>query len=143
MISQTHASPAPVTGNGSPAPVAATLGDIRAALEADIIWCPDLTTPVYGVVAADLMSDVLVDARPGFVLVTGLANVQVVRTAAIADLAGVVFARGKVIPPAVLELARESHLPLFRCQRSLFETAGRLYPVLSGRAKNAEGRPPA
>jgi hypothetical protein len=131
-----------MTGAGSPSPVCATLGDIRAVLEADIIWCPDLTTPVSGVVVADLMSDVLVDARPGFVLVTGLANVQVVRTAAIADLAAVVFARGKVIPPAVLELARESRLPLFRCQRSLFEAAGRLFPVLSGPARNAEGRSP-
>jgi hypothetical protein len=136
-------SPAPATRPGSPGPTAATLGDIRAALEAETIWCPDLTAPVLGVVAADLMSDVLVDARPGFVLVTGLANVQVVRTAAIADLAAVVFARGKVIPSDVLELARESHLPVFRCQRSLFETAGRLYAAVHERAGTAGGRPPA
>ena len=138
MNTTSHARPAFATAAGSRVP-APTLGDIRAAVGADVIWCPDLTTPVAGVVAADLMSDVLVDARPGFVLVTGLANVQVVRTAAIADLAAVVFARGKVIPPEVLELARESRLPLFRCQRSLFETAGLLYAAV-GRPDDDERR---
>jgi len=122
-------------------PVSATLADVRAAIGADVIWCPDLTAPVTGVVAADLMSDVLVDARPGNVLVTGLANVQTIRTAVIADLAAVVFARGKAVPPAVLELAREAKVPVFMSQRSLFEAAGRLYATLAGRpAEGGEGR---
>jgi hypothetical protein len=108
-----------------------TLADVRSALGADVIWCPDLRTPVTGVVAADLMSDVLVDARPGFVLVTGLANVQTIRTAVIADLAAVVFVRGKVIPPEVLALAREAKVPVFMSQRSLFDAAGRLYATLA------------
>jgi hypothetical protein len=142
MSGEASTGPAPATPVGAIAPSGATLGDVRAALEAETIWCPDLTAPVAGVVAADLMSDVLVDARPGFVLVTGLANVQVVRTAAIADLAAVVFARGKVIPSEVLEVARESRLPLFRCQRSLFETAGRLYAVVNERTGDAVRRPP-
>jgi hypothetical protein len=135
MTTRTIADPTPRAAQACRAQAPRTLGDVRAAVDAEIIWCPDLRTPVSGIVAADLMSDVLVDARPGFVLVTGLANVQVVRTAVIADLAGVVFARGKVIPAEVLGLARESHLPLFRCQRSLFETAGLLYAAV--------GRPPA
>ena len=117
-----------------------TLADVRAAIGADVIWCPDLTAPVTGVVAADLMSDVLVDARPGCVLVTGLANVQTIRTAVIADLAAVVFARGKAVPPEVLELARESKVPVFRSQRSLFEAAGRLYATLAGRPAEAGER---
>jgi hypothetical protein len=117
-----------------------TLADVRAAIGADVIWCPDLTTPVTGVVAADLMSDVLVDARPGCVLVTGLANVQTIRTAVIADLAAVVFARGKAVPPEVLELARESKVPVFRSHRSLFEAAGRLYATLAGRPAEAGER---
>jgi hypothetical protein len=117
-----------------------TLADVRAAIGADVIWCPDLTTPVTGVVAADLMSDVLVDARPGNVLVTGLANVQTIRTAVIADLSAVVFARGKAVPPEVLELARESKVPVFRSHRSLFEAAGRLYATLAGRPAEAGER---
>ena len=122
-------------------PVSVTLEDVRAAVGADVIWCPDLTVPVAGVVAADLMSDVLVDARPGYVLVTGLANVQTIRTAVIADLSAVVFARGKAVPPEVLELARESKVPVFQSQRSLFEAAGRLYATLAGRPAEAGERP--
>ena len=120
-------------------PVSVTLEDVRAAIGADVIWCPDLTVPVAGVVAADLMSDVLVDARPGYVLVTGLANVQTIRTAVIADLSAVVFARGKAVPPEVLQLARESKVPVFQSQRSLFEAAGRLYATLEG--QRADTRP--
>ena len=143
MNTGTHTSPTTPARASTAATVATTLGEVRIAIGADIVWCPDLTAPVTGVVAADLMSDVLVDSRPGYVLVTGLANVQVIRTATIADLAGVVFARGKTIPPDVLALAREARMPVFRCQRSLFETAGRLYAVVNGRTGNADGRPPA
>jgi hypothetical protein len=110
-----------------------TLADVKGAIGADVIWCPDLRTPVTGVVAADLMSDVLVDARPGYVLVTGLANVQTIRTAAIADLAGVIFARGKALPPEVLALARETKMPVFMSQLSLFDAVGRLYATLAAR----------
>jgi hypothetical protein len=131
---------------GAPAPcsepVSSTLGEVSAAIGADIVWCPDLTTPVTGVVAADLMSDVLVDARPGFVLVTGLANVQTIRTAVVADLSAVVFARGKAVPREVLELAREAKVPVFTSQRSVFEAAGRLYSVLTGRPPEAGERRP-
>jgi hypothetical protein len=122
---------------GTPAPAHAdgagsTLADVRAAIGAEAVWCPDPAIPVLGVVAADLMSDVLVDARPGFVLVTGLMNVQVIRTAAIADLAAVVFARGKAVSIEVLDLARQMNVPVFASHESLFEAAGRLYAVLGG-----------
>jgi hypothetical protein len=123
------------TGTSGPAAaggLAVTLADIGAAVDADTVWCPDPGLPVAGIVAADLMSDVLVDARPGFVLVTGLMNVQVIRTAAIADLAAVVFARGKPVPAEVVDLARQMNMPVFASRRSLFEAAGRLYDVFEG-----------
>lgn len=116
------------------------LADVQAAIEAKAIWCPDPAVPVTGVVAADLMSDVLVDARPGYVLITGLANLQTIRTAAIADLAAVVFARGKSVPPDVIALAREMNVPIFTSPRSLFEAAGSLYATLGDRAAEAAGR---
>jgi hypothetical protein len=111
---------------------AVTLADVGAAVAAETVWCPDPALPVAGIVAADLMSDVLVDARPGFVLVTGLMNVQVIRTAAIADLAAVVFARGKPVPADVVDLARQMNVPVFASRRSLFEAAGRLYDLFEG-----------
>ncbi|MCK7505396.1 MAG: DRTGG domain-containing protein [Desulfobacterales bacterium] len=92
---------------------AVSLADVRAAVNGAVLWCPDDSLAVTGVVAADLMSDVLVDARPGCVLVTGLVNVQVIRTAAIADLAAVVFARGKSVPADIVDLAREMNVPVF------------------------------
>ncbi len=110
-------------------------------MEADTVWCPDPDLRVAGVVAADLMSDVLVDARPGFVLVTGLTSVQAIRTAAIADLAAVVFARGKAVPPEVAALAREMNVPVFTSPRSLFDAAGALYEAL-GHAAPAPGQGP-
>ena len=108
---------------------ARTLAEVRAAVDGVALWCPDDSPAVTGVVAADLMSDVLVDARPGYVLVTGLVNVQVVRTAAIADLAAVVFARGKAVPADVVDLARQMNVPVFASRETLFEAAGRLYAV--------------
>jgi len=116
-----------------------TLGDVRAALEAATIWCPDPAVRVAGVVAADLMSDVLVDARPGFVLVTGLTTVQAIRTAAIADLAAVVFVRGKAVPPEVAALAREMNVPAFASPRSLFDAAGALHAAIGHPAAAGRG----
>ena len=106
-----------------------TLAEVRAAVNGAALWCPDDSPAVTGVVAADLMSDVLVDARPGYVLVTGLVNVQVIRTAAIADLVAVVFARGKAVPAEVIDLARQMNVPIFASHDTLFEAAGRLYAV--------------
>ena len=106
-----------------------SLAAVRAAVNGVALWCPDDAPEVTGVVAADLMSDVLVDARPGHVLVTGLVNVQVIRTAAIADLAAVVFARGKAVPADVVDLARQMKVPVFASDESLFEAAGRLYAL--------------
>jgi hypothetical protein len=122
------------TPTQSGGPAATTLADVASAVGAEVLWCTDLTASICGVVAADLMSDVLVDSQPGFVLVTGLMNVQVIRTAAISDLAAVVFARGKAVPADVLGLAREMNVPVFAVRTSLFEAAGRLFDLLKGRA---------
>jgi predicted transcriptional regulator len=123
-----------VTPRAASGPAAAvSLAEVRAAVNGTVLWCPDDSLAVTGVVAADLMSDVLVDARPGCVLVTGLVNVQVIRTAAIADLAAVVFARGKSVPADIVDLAREMNVPVFASEESLFEAAGRLFAVLGAR----------
>jgi hypothetical protein len=111
---------------------ARSLAEVRDAVNGVVLWCPDDSPAVTGVVAADLMSDVLVDARPGHVLVTGLVNVQVIRTAAIADLAAVVFARGKAVPADIVNLAKQMKVPVFASHDSLFEAAGRLYAVFGG-----------
>ena len=117
-----------------------TLAEVRAAVNGAALWCPDDSPAVTGVVAADLMSDVLVDARPGYVLVTGLVNVQVIRTAAIADLVAVVFARGKAVPAEVIDLARQMNVPIFASHDPLFEAAGRLYAAFGSGPAGAGAR---
>ena len=72
-----------------------TLADIRDLLGADVLSGDDLSIRVSAVGAADLLSDVLMTSKPGTLLLTGLVSAQVIRTAVIADLSGVVFVRGK------------------------------------------------
>ncbi|HSA96813.1 MAG TPA: DRTGG domain-containing protein [Acidobacteriota bacterium] len=78
------------------------------------------------VFASDLMSDVLTSAEPGSLLMTGLVNPHVVRTACLADLAAVVFVQGKRPDAAVLAQARESGLPLIATRLGMFDACSRL-----------------
>jgi hypothetical protein len=110
-----------------PAPMAMTLAEVRDLLDAEVVFCPDPAARIEGILAADLMSDVLVDSRPGLLLLTGLVNVQAVRTAAIADLAGVVFVRGKRPAADVVALATEKNIPVLVTGRTLFDAAGALF----------------
>ena len=80
----------------------------------------------YGA-AADLMSDVLVFAKTNAVLLTGLTNSQVIRTAEIADAAAVVFVRGKLPPEETVRLAEEKGIPLITCKHTMFEACGKLF----------------
>ncbi len=76
---------------------------------------------------SDLMSDVLCfDVSQGL-LITGLANPQVIRTAEMGDIAAVLMVRGKEPLPATLELARQVGIPVLATSLIMFETCGRLY----------------
>ena len=77
--------------------------------------------------AADLMSEVLSFARPGCVLLTGLSNPQVVRTADILEIAAIILVRGKIPPRETVLLAKELRIPVLSTNYILFETAGKLY----------------
>ena len=65
----------------------------------------DSNVEILGGCGADLMSDVLASIEPGAVLLTGLCNPQVIRTALMADVAAVVLVRGKKPPEATITLA--------------------------------------
>lgn len=77
--------------------------------------------------ASDLMSDVLTltDATP--LLITGLANLQTIRTAEMADIKVIVFARNKKVTPEMIDLANENHNILLECPYSVFRISGLLY----------------
>ena len=77
--------------------------------------------------AADLMSDVLAYSRPGALLVTGLASIQSVHTADVADLVAVAYVSGKRPAEKVLELARKRSIVLFTTPLSMLEACGLLH----------------
>jgi len=77
--------------------------------------------------ASDLMSDVLTLDSDDVLLITGLANLQAIRTAEMSDISCIVFARKKKVSKEMIELAKESDIALIECESSVFKTAGKLY----------------
>jgi len=77
--------------------------------------------------AADLMSDALSLMKPGSLLITGLVNLQSIRTAEMADLAAIIFVRGKIPGPDAIDLANELGIPLIASHIGMYELCGRLY----------------
>ena len=87
----------------------------------------DLRQQVNMACGADLMSDVLAFSHAGTLLLTGLTNPQVVRTAEMAGVQAIVFVRGKYPPPETISLAQEKNIPLLASRYTMYETCGRLY----------------
>lgn len=73
------------------------------------------------------MSDVLASVKPDAVLLTGLCNVQVVRTAQMADVRAIVFVRGKMPQTDTIAVATQEGIPLITSPFGMFELCGRLY----------------
>jgi predicted transcriptional regulator len=104
------------------------LREIRDILDAEVIVGEDqLDVEVITAAAADLISDVLAYATPGCILITGLTNPQVVRTADVLDIAAIILARGKKFPRETVTLAEQLNIPVFTTKYILFEIVGRLY----------------
>lgn len=92
-----------------------------------LIGASNLDLRVKAAFGSDLMSDVLAFAETEAVLLTGLINNQVIRTAEMLDLRAIVFVRGKVPGADVIELARENNIVLISTDMTLYTTAGVLY----------------
>ncbi len=90
---------------------------------------PDLPLEwdIKGGCGADLMSDVLASIQPNAVLLTGLCNPQVVRTAQMADVRAIILVRGKQPPEETIDLAMREEIPLITSPFGMFELCGRLY----------------
>lgn len=82
---------------------------------------------IAGAMGADLMSDVLSSIKPEAVLLTGLCNPQVVRTALIADIHAIVFIRGKNPAQETIDLANEENIPLITTALGLYDACGTLF----------------
>ena len=77
--------------------------------------------------ASDLMSDVLTLKTTNFVMLTGLANIQAIRTAEMSDVDYIVFCRGKKATEDMIELADENDMLIIESPYSLFKCAGLLW----------------
>lgn len=101
--------------------------DIIQILEADIITAADLDVEVKTACGSDMMSDVLAYVKDQSVLLTGLLNPQVVRTAEMMDMRCIVFVRGKVPDQSVIDLAKDMDITLLKTRFRLFTACGKLY----------------
>ena len=105
------------------------LSEVREILNAEVLSGEGAldTLEVEKGYASDLMSDVLAFASPSVLLLTGLTNVQIFRTAQMMDIPAIVFVRGKRPSDELLELACEAEMPILLTIMSMFEACGRLY----------------
>ena len=71
--------------------------------------------------------DVLRLNTEGLLLITGMANPQVIRTAEMADIPFILFVRDKQITAEMQQLAEENEILLLRCRQSMFRVCGELY----------------
>ena len=104
------------------------LTEIQKILDAEAAVGSDLEhVEIEVICAADLMSDVLALAKSGAMLLTGLTNAQVIRTAEVADLQAICIVRGKKPDEETVKTAESQKLPLLTTKLPMFECCGRLY----------------
>jgi predicted transcriptional regulator len=88
---------------------------------------PDIQTDIERAFSSDLMSDVLTLDDHHIVLITGLANVQLIRTVEMADIPVVLLARNKKADEEMIKLAEENGILLLGTPYSIFRASGVLY----------------
>jgi len=104
------------------------LYEVKEILDADVIVGTEkLDMEVKTAFGADLMSDVLAFAKPGSLLLTGLTNDQIIKTAATRNIAAIILVRGKQPSSEAINAAKELQIPILATKYILFETAGILY----------------
>ena len=103
------------------------LRDVVRILDAEVLSGESkLDVQVLSCGAADMMSDILALCRPGQLVLTGYIYPQVVRTALISELLGLVVVRGKSVPPETVEFARQNNFFLVRTKIFMFTACGKL-----------------
>lgn len=115
------------------------ISKLQELLEAEVLCCEENTDKhVYSACGCDLMSDVLAYVKDQAVLLTGLVNSQVIRTAVMMDMLCIVFVRSKEPTEEMIKLARESGIVILTTDKRLYEACGLLYSGgLNGNEKKA------
>ncbi|HYB19967.1 MAG TPA: DRTGG domain-containing protein [Thermodesulfobacteriota bacterium] len=118
-----------------------TLQEIKEILDAQvIIAAQDPRMELKMACGCDLMSDVLAFTKEDSLLLTGLTNLQVVRTAEMANIKALVFVRGKEPDRQAIALAMAKNIPILLTELPMYEACGRLYRAgLRGCSEVEEG----
>lgn len=104
------------------------LSEVRDILNAEVLCGQELLdTEVLSACGSDFMSDVLAYVKNQAVLLTGMVNPQVVRTADMMDMKCIVFVRGKRPDEEMLELARERGMVVMASALPMYPACGELY----------------
>ncbi len=104
------------------------IGTIAKLLNAEVLSGEDqLDCEVHSACSSDMMSDVLAFVKDQAVLLTGLVNPQVIRTAEMMDMRCIVFVRKKKPTDDMIELAREAGIVIMKSDLRMFEACGILY----------------
>jgi len=115
------------------------ISEVKEILNARILSGEDMIdTEVHSACGSDLMSDVLAFVKDQALLLTGLINPQVIRTAEMMDIKAIVFVRGKMPEESIIELAEERKMILMTTEHPLYVACGELYSGgLMGRSREA------
>ena len=104
------------------------ISEIKNILDAELICGEEFTSnEVFTACGSDMMSDVLAYVKEQAVLLSGLVNPQVVRTAEMMDMKCIVFVRGKQPDEDIIDLAIERDIVLLRTEYGMFNACGLLY----------------
>ena len=104
------------------------IAEIQGLLGAELLCGEDsLSHEVYSACCSDMMSDVLAYVKDQGVLLTGLVNPQVIRTASMMDMVCIVFVRSKVPTEEMVELAEECGIVVMKSSLRAYEACGLLY----------------
>jgi serine kinase of HPr protein (carbohydrate metabolism regulator) len=102
--------------------------DIAIKINGQIVCCQENEdTEVEYAFSSDLMSDVLTIEKEKMVLITGLTNLQAIRTSEMSEISCIIFARAKKVNSEIISLAKENNMVLIESPFSMFRISGELY----------------
>lgn len=104
------------------------INEVVTALEAEVVEGTERNdVEIVSACGADLMSDVMAFVKDQVLLLTGLINVQVIRTAVLMDIEAICFVRGKTPNQEMIDMAKENGVILLKTRLPLFLACGKLY----------------
>ncbi len=104
------------------------LSEVKKILDAEVLTGEEfLDKEVNSAWGCDLMSDVLAFVKDKTLLLTGLINPQVIRTAEMMDIDTIVFVRGKIPDESIVGMAKMKDMTIMTTKYPLFVASGKLY----------------